>query len=221
MAEVVYGDQATSAPLQHLARMLQAADFSGTLYIGYPILTNIEGTVRVDALYVAQDAGVVLFDAAHLNLNADDANEVAELERAQNRFFAAIQLKLLETPELLVKRSLAVPITVISLSMNINLELGEALLATPEHIPEIIPSDANLSAAQYKILNSVIERTATIRPRKRRANVRQINSRGAILKELEQQIANLDAWQKKGRHRNSCWPAAYTGGSLAPEKLLS
>ena len=91
MAEVVYGDQAISAPLQNLVRILQSEDYGGTLYLGYPILTNVEGTVRVDALYVARDAGVVLFDAAHLNLNADNENEVGDLERAQDRFFAAIQ----------------------------------------------------------------------------------------------------------------------------------
>jgi hypothetical protein len=51
MAEIVYGDQAVSEPLQNLVRLFQDPIYSGTLYIGYPILTNIEGTIRVDARY--------------------------------------------------------------------------------------------------------------------------------------------------------------------------
>ena len=75
--------------------------------------------------------------------------------------------------------------------------LGDAQLSTIENLPNILPNEAGLTAQQYRILNSVIERTATIRPKKKRTNVTRGNSRGATLKELEKNIANLDAWQKR------------------------
>jgi superfamily I DNA and RNA helicase len=85
----------------------------------------------------------------------------------------------------------------ISISTTANLTLGEAQLSTIENLPNILPLDVWLTPPQYQILNSVIGRTATIRPRKRRTNVTRDNSRGATLKELERHIANLDAWQKR------------------------
>jgi superfamily I DNA and RNA helicase len=197
MAEIVYGDQAVSEPLQKLVELFQGPEYDGTFYIGYPILTNVEGTVRVDALYVAPNAGVVVFDVGHLSVQADDEAALADLQKAQDRYYAAIQSKLLETPELMVRRALVVPITTISISTNADVEVGGALLSTIENLGEVLPEDAELTETQFQILNSVIERTATIRPRKRRLNVTRQTSRGAIMRELERNIANLDAWQKR------------------------
>ncbi len=197
MAEIVYGEQAISGPLQGLVEIFQRPAYAGTLYIGYPILTNVEGTVRVDALYVAQSTGIVVFDARHLNARDDDVSVMLDVQSSQDRFFAAIQSKLLETPELLSRRQLAIPITTISITTDVNQKIGDAQLSTIENIPRVLRQDAGLSDDQYKILSSVIERTATIRPKKRRGNVTQANSRGAILKQIEKNIANLDAWQKR------------------------
>lgn len=118
MAEIVYGEEEFSEALRNLVNLLQAPEFGGTLYIGYPILTNIEGTVRVDALYVSPDAGVVIFDFENLGVTPDQVDAIVELQRSQDRYFAAIHAKLLETPELLSRRKLLVPITIISVNFH-------------------------------------------------------------------------------------------------------
>ncbi|ORE90944.1 ATP-binding domain-containing protein [Aurantimonas sp. 22II-16-19i] len=197
MADIVYGEQALTGPLQGLVELFQNEAYSGTLYVGYPILTNVEGTVRVDALYVAQDAGVVVFDLSHLNATAADQDAITEVQKAQDRYFAAVHSKLLETPELLVRRQLGVPITTVSITTETDATIGDAQLSTIENLARLLPRNANLSAEHYQVLNSVVERTATIRPRKRRSNVSRGNSRGALLKQIEKNIANLDAWQKR------------------------
>lgn len=197
MADIVYGEQALAGPHQGLVELLQAPEYSGTLYIGYPILTNVEGTVRVDALYVSQNAGVVVFDLSHLNVSPNDPEATAEVQRTQDRYYAALHSKLLETPELLSRRQLVVPITTVSVTTGADAVVGDAVLATIENLSGVIPAEAELSDDQYRTLNSVIERTATIRPRKRRTNVTRGNSRGFILKQIEKNIANLDAWQKR------------------------
>jgi superfamily I DNA and RNA helicase len=197
MAEIVYGDQAVSEPLQQLVALFQNDRYDGTLYIGYPILSNVEGTVRVDALYVARSSGVVVFEASHLQIAGSDRQEIEEIRQAQDRYFAAINSKLLETPDLLERRRLVVPITIISISTDANFRSNDVVVATIENIPNCIPDDAGLSEEHFRILNSVIERTATIRPRKKRANVTRPNSRGGLLRQIEKNIANLDAWQKR------------------------
>ena len=187
MAEIVYGDQSISDPIQKLIDIFESQDWDGTLYIGYPILTNIEGTIRVDALYVSINTGVVVFDAGHLDAARADSDSFEEIEAEQTRFFAAINAKLLENPELLSRRSLLIPITIITLTSYKSFTKDDVIISTLEDVPKKIPSFDPLSPRQYEVLNSVIERTATIRPKKRRNNVKAEHSRGAILKEIESQ----------------------------------
>lgn len=123
-AEIVYGDQALSEPVQKLVDLFQNNGYEGTLYIGYPILSNVEGTVRVDALYVSPSSGVVVFDANHLQIDEADEKGLDEIRETQNRYFAAINSKPLETPELLERRKLAVPITIVSISSDADFESG-------------------------------------------------------------------------------------------------
>src|SRR5262245_7822051 len=197
MADIVYGDQGLSEPVQQLARLFQNSRYDGTLYIGYPILSNVEGTVRVDALYVSRASGVVVFDANHLHASDSDVAGIEEIRQAQDRYFAAINSKLLETPELLERRQLAIPIVIISIATDASFVKGDVIVSTIENIEKLIPNDATISDVKFRILNSVIERTATIRPQKKRANVSKRDSRGALLRHIEKNIANLNAWQKR------------------------
>jgi superfamily I DNA and RNA helicase len=184
MAEIVYGEQALSEPLQKLVALLGGNTFGGTLYVGYPILSSIEGAIRVDALYVSKSSGVVIFDASHLEVTEGNAAGIEDIRQLQDRYFAAINSKLIETPELLVRRTLVVPITIISISTNDNFQADDVIVCTVEAIPEKIPNDSDLSDNQFRILNSVIERTATIRPQKKRTNVTKQHSRGAVLRQI-------------------------------------
>jgi superfamily I DNA and RNA helicase len=196
MADVVYGEQVLSGPLQELVSLFEKPGYDGTLYLGYPILSNVEGTVKVDGIYVSRDAGVVVFDSSHLEVSEADPIAIADVRTAQNRFFAAINSKLLESTDLLERRRLVVPITVVSISGNANFQTDEVIVSTVERVAEHVPNDAHLSTEKFRALNSVIERTATIRPQKKRLNVLKQNSRGAVLRVIERNIANLDAWQK-------------------------
>lgn len=137
-----------------------------------------------------------MFDSSHLEVSEADPIAIADVRTAQNWFFAAINSKLLESTDLLERRRLVVPITVVSISGNANFQTDEVIVSTVERVAEHVPNDAHLSTEKFRALNSVIERTATIRPQKKRLNVLKQNSRGAVLRVIERNIANLDAWQK-------------------------
>ena len=47
-----------------------------------------------------------------------------------------------------------------------------------------------------RAVQAALQRVTTIKPRKRRASVARTDSRGAVMKEIEREIANLDRWQK-------------------------
>lgn len=197
MAEIVFGEQALSAPMQQLVEVFKDDAYDGTFYIGYPILNNVEGTIRVDALYVSREYGVVVFETGHLDTTEDDDEAIDELGDLQNRYFAAVSSKLLESPELLRNRRLDVHVTIISISSNANFNHNDAIVSTVEAVDDHLPDDAKLSDEKFRVLNSVIERTATLRPVKKRTNVSHVGSRGSVLRKLEKNIANLDAWQKR------------------------
>ena len=42
-----------------------------------------------------------------------------------------------------------------------------------------------------------LQKIASIKPRKKRENVKNSGSKGDIIKKIEKEIANLDQWQKK------------------------
>jgi hypothetical protein len=86
MAEIVYGEHALSEPIQQLAAIFESSDYQGTFYIGYPILSNVEGTVQVDALYTSKSSGVVVFDTHHLTVTKNDKN-IEDVSAAQDRYF--------------------------------------------------------------------------------------------------------------------------------------
>lgn len=197
MAEIVYGDDTLSQPLNDLVDLFRSPNVEGTLYVGYPILANVDGTVKIDALFISQTSGVVAFDADNLGMNPEILDQLDVIETTQSKYYAALNSKLLETPELLSKRQLAVPISTISLSNAYDFIDDETIVSTIDSVIHNIPESAKLSNQKFRILNSIIERTATIRPKKKRSSVKKQNSKGAILKDLEKSIANLDAWQKR------------------------
>ncbi len=47
-----------------------------------------------------------------------------------------------------------------------------------------------------RAVQAALQRVTTIKPRKRRASVARTDSRGAVMKEIEREIAKLDRWQK-------------------------
>jgi superfamily I DNA and RNA helicase len=65
-------------------------------------------------------------------------------------------------------------------------------------MPAIIQTFESLDENLLRPLNAAIQRVSTLRPSKRRENVTRSDSRGATIKKIEQEIANLDQWQNRG-----------------------
>jgi superfamily I DNA and RNA helicase len=197
MLDIAFGERKNSAAVESLVNALRPLNLDGSLYVGYPLLSSVEGTLAVDALLTCLQHGVIAFD---LSSNGDnyDNGWLQKVESKQNDVFASLSSKLLEYRELRRGRSLAFEVaTVTYLPAYDGEESEEALIATPASLGELIhelpPIDANL----LEHLNAAIQRTTTIKPKKKRANVVKQNSRGVTIREIEQKIANLDAWQKR------------------------
>ena len=62
MLNLVAGHKSNPLAANILIELLSDVEMNGTLYIGYPILADVEETVFIDALLTAQEHGVVVID---------------------------------------------------------------------------------------------------------------------------------------------------------------
>jgi superfamily I DNA and RNA helicase len=196
MVDVVYGAIALTPVQQELVTAVSATGVPGTLYLGYPILNSATGNVELDAMLVSQNTGVVAFDlscyARHLANGPD--NDV--LDR-QDRLYAAITSKLSEEPRLVRRRELLIRPTIVSVSAEHDINEDDVVVSTLTGIGDLLGRLLGPVPELLPIVNSVLERTTTLRPKKARLAVSKADSKGTKLKRIEEQIANLDASQKR------------------------
>ena len=191
MLDLVVGEKKNPTAANELISLLREAPYSGTLYIGYPILSTADETVVVDAVLVARERGLVIFD---LNEVSDETAE------RQNDLYAAVQRRLLGYKALRKGRELAFDINIVTFSpdqQSIDVGTEGLLVANPKTFNEVLGTLKPIEPEVLASLNAAVERVTTIKPARKRLSVKKTNSRGAILKEIEKQIANLDQWQKK------------------------
>jgi superfamily I DNA and RNA helicase len=190
--DVVYGSsQHNPALLGSMAKTVRDAGIKGTFYIGYPVMASSDSSVTIDALLVSEQPGFVAF---HVVQPGDDYKE------AQDRLYYVLESNLKRHESLRSGRQLGVPINIVSVFPD-----GDAPANPPEGYRVATPTTLTNSFngmgpipddTLYRKLSAAIQRVTTIKPQKKRANVTKANSRGAILKAIEKQIANLDRWQK-------------------------
>jgi superfamily I DNA and RNA helicase len=202
MIDIVFKSVAQSQPIRQLVECLSSKPATGTLYVGYPIYKTADEVIFSDALLTTAEHGVVVFDlSTPAPTGAGDLTSwIQELEDRQDQLYLLLANRLMSTPELTRRRNLAIDIQVITFlpqAPAVNLPNG-VLIADHESLAGVLAGFSPLDPRYLKPLNAAIERITHIKPTNKRANVRRDDSRGAILKLIEKEIANLDAWQKKG-----------------------
>jgi superfamily I DNA and RNA helicase len=199
MLNVTYGDTRHAEVVANLVQALEQSHVSGDLYVGYPVLNTAEGKLDVDALLISDEHGLVAFDLRNPQAGgADDAATDAALAR-QDELYAILDSKLKTYPELRKGRSLAFTPQTVSIVPNIQgpAEVEDRNFATFQSLPAVVDKFPPVDAETVRRLSAAIQHTSTIKPLKKRTDVTKPGSRGSILKNIEAEIANLDAWQKK------------------------
>lgn len=165
---------------------------SETLYLGYPLSANAERTVTVDALLLSEKSGLIAFIFSKLQDTASIVEEQGEL------YYQLINT-LTQYPSLRKGRSLAFEPHVISITPNKpdnDIEDGY-ILTTFSQLSQAISQIPAFDTSYYRVLVESLQKIASIKPRKKRENVKNSGSKGDIIKKIEKEIANLDQWQKK------------------------
>jgi superfamily I DNA and RNA helicase len=193
MLELVIGSKDKLA-VNKLISELEDISLDGTLYVGYPILETMDDPIFTDAMLISKQYGLVIFDLEENDPNS--ANFWDILEERQDDLHSAVTQKLLSYKPLRKRRDLAVDIIVITyLPYDVSLPPDKGVLvAGPGRLQNVL-SDSPIEDEYIKPLNAAIQRVTNLKPRKKRSSVKRSDSRGAILKQIEKEIANLDRWQ--------------------------
>jgi len=197
--DIVFGKKSNPYAIDVLVKDLGDQEWEGTLYVGYPVLGGEDNLSVTDALLTCTEHGLVIFDLnseEFMQLSAGEINGAIlyrqkELRRKLNSRLVAY--------ENLVKEdgiTLAFPINVFSFFPQEISGVELKNVVTPQNLLKTLMELPPLEERFVKPLNAAIQKTAALKPKKRRLNVKNADSMGSAIKYLEAQIANLDRWQK-------------------------
>jgi len=195
MVNIVMG--ATQKPLacEELKKFFsEHNNLDGYLYIGYPIIATNEGGYPIDALWISEEHGLVIFNLIE-NKNLKDYQEL------QDDSANKIEAKLKNYKQLVHKRTLCIEINVVTFAPFIR----DEYVLTDEDYPLVNTNSLyntlmNFTWTQneyFSALVSVLQAISTIRKVRKRNRLENPNSRGSRLNALEETIANLDNRQSK------------------------
>jgi superfamily I DNA and RNA helicase len=208
MLDVVTGQRRNVIATRQLVAAFQRADLNGTLYIGYPILASADGTKIVEGLLTCEEHGIVVFD-----LLGEDTDAVCDITERQNDLYTAVYQKLLSFKPLRSGRALKVKVNVVTLSPGqprgeVD---GEAIVASTETVLTAVEVFDGITPEQLRLVNAAIQRVGTMKPLNKRQKVTRPDSRGAIMRKIEAEIANLDRWQKHAAIESPAGPQRIRG----------
>jgi len=169
-------------------------DINGVLFFGYPVLTDSDNTYNVDAMMVSQEHGVVLFDLIQ-------DSQIRDLTEYQDNVINTLNSKLINNKKLMKRTSLRVKSSIVSFAPNWNrnnIENPEYDVVTNENeLNDFLGNNLWNEPELYNALLQTIQAITTIKSRPKRTKVVKVNSKGAKIKMLEEEISNLDNLQSR------------------------
>ena len=172
-------------------------DWSGRLFVGYPITRTSTGPNRIDALWISEDKGIVAFDLIE---GTDPGDHGFRQDDSANQ----IERRLRGESGLVRRRRLRIPIHTISFAPAAAAKAADSqaddypLAGADSVIDELACFEwPEQDPDAYRLALSVIDKVSRIRSGRIKRTIRRSDSRGARLKHLEDSIATLDHMQSK------------------------
>ncbi|MCG2585822.1 DEAD/DEAH box helicase [Massilia sp. TS11] len=198
MLDIVYGKKTNPIAVEAIVNILRSQDWQGTLYVGYPVFGGEDSNSVTDALLTCIEHGVVVFDLSSQD-SIDVPEEMDTVVKARQRDLLRRLNSRLVAYEDLVKDdgvTLAIPLQVVTYLPYAVTTADVPNTVTEETLLGWITRQPALEAKYFVPLNAAVQKTAALKPKKKRLNVKKDDSMGATMKFLDSQIANLDRWQK-------------------------
>jgi superfamily I DNA and RNA helicase len=198
MLEVVRGQTKYPSEIaQQLVASIESLPLDGILFLGYPVIASADSQVDVDALLVSREHGLVAFDVEPAPPPASELGAWDTLKDHQDRLFFLLKANLERNDSLRRGRELAVRPEVITVFPTLppSLDGAGSRFVSVDGVASAIRDLPPLTEGFWEPLNAVVQRVTTIKPAKKREGVTRPTSRGAVMKRIDKEIANLDRWQ--------------------------
>lgn len=170
------------------------SQYEGKLYIGYPILYTGGENVILDAVWISPSKGIVVFDLVE-GINLDNR------QNQRDKLYNKVESELRSYNELTERRKLLIDIEIVTFAPACqNIDAFDEYTANESNLKDIIDTKVkNWDLYNEEILRrtiSIIQSVIQIKVRTDREYIKETNSKGAIVKRLEETIANLDNQQE-------------------------
>lgn len=192
MLEVIRGASSKIAYSERLISILQSNSIDGLLYTGYPVIGGITDKLKIDAMLISEKFGVVIF-------NIEQKSKFVDKTELQDEIYNNMEARLKRYKSLTNRRKLMVEITVIDFAPSWNNEKikqsEDFLVCNESNIIECLNNIKWSSNEYYPKLVEAIQLISQLKKKNSRAYVTKEKSRGAKLKDIEDEISSLDHCQ--------------------------
>jgi superfamily I DNA and RNA helicase len=209
MLQTAIGEKRNPHAVNALISGLRMEGVDGTLYVGYPVLATADETVFIDALLTSVEFGVVI---VHFDSAPEELADPEKLEEVRDDLRFVLYQKLVGFRPLRRGTELSVPVNVVTI-----LPPNSAAIGTQPDIVELpgimgaLKTFTSITPEQLRLVNAAVQRITTIKPPNRRENVQRKDSRGAVMKRIDREIANLDPWQNRAAIESPAGPQRIRG----------
>lgn len=208
---VVFGDARDRIVSNQLAQVLEGELVQGTLFLGFPVISNADETVEFDALLVAERVGIVA-----LLLHSDQPQQQGQwdaLAEQQNAAHLMLKTHLGRSANLRKGRDLAVSVNTLTVFPDDSKlkEVDGALFVGLTRIDEALSRFDAVSADLENAIHAALQRVPGARNSKDRQKAQKPESKGSKLKEIGREITFMDRWQKAAAIETPAGPQRIRG----------
>ncbi|MDE2935659.1 MAG: ATP-binding domain-containing protein [Chloroflexota bacterium] len=214
MLEIARGQTSNPSVAERLIELLTNSNLSGSLYIGFPVLATADESITVDALLVTRNHGLVAFLFDEFTGEHEEELDRQELRKQRlDQLYVVLESNLSRHQALRDGRKLAIDVNTLMITTELNRAQieGDDELVEIGGVLEAVEQFPQIRNQYWKPLQAALQRVATLRPPKKRNLVQSASSKGAVIKKIEQEIANLDRWQKMAAIENPSGPQRIRG----------
>lgn len=192
MLTIISGVSSKQTLADEIIDILNSMNLDGYFYLGYPVLGGIDGKIKVDALLVCKQYGLVIFD---LEMSAEE--NIDDKMTLLDELYNNMEARLKRYGYLSNRRKLQVQINVVSYAPRYRNGSDEICISEEALRDYLNGLEWEQSQEYYTKLLEAIQMISQLKRRGGRQNLQKPSSRGSKLKVIENQISCLDKYQSK------------------------
>ncbi|MBJ7965798.1 DEAD/DEAH box helicase [Bacillus cereus] len=192
MIHVINGEKRNAKAISSFEKVIPSLKekYSGTIYYGFALseIDNIK--IYIDLLIITKEKGILAVNFS----NNDTDNDIENIDRIS----ILLETLLRKNARLRDRRKLAIPVHVINYVPTQDLidQNYPDEYTCEQRFLDYYDSLEQFDEKYYEALNESLDKIVSAKPKKSRKSVIKEDSKGAVIKKIELEVANMDHWQR-------------------------